>query len=367
MFAVTYIITVFEDETIGEKVEWICLEQSVELPEDVVPDGLLQKITGKPELIEARDAYSWKVVIKWPVENAGASAIQFLNILFGNISLRRGIKIVHVEWDALAHIVTGPQFGIQGIRERLGISDRALSCGVLKPMGSSPQKLAEQAFELAMGGIDIIKDDHGLANQNYAPFKARVEAVTAALSKAERKKGVRAAYFPNITDAPITMQENFGFAHGCGADGVMILPHLCGFESMRLISVQPEKLPIIAHPAYSGMFVTDNTHGYSPEFLYGELTRAFGADFTIYPNTGGRFSFSLETCMAINDAAQSKASPFKTVMSMPGGGVNRKSIPTWVHQYGKDIAFLLGASLARHPQGLRKGAEEVRQMLEKGA
>lgn len=367
MFAVTYIITVFEGETIGEKVEWICLEQSVELPEEVVPDRLLQKITGKPELIEEHGARSWKVVIKWPLENAGANSIQFLNILFGNISLRRGIRIEHVEWDALAHIFAGPRFGIQGIRDRLGISGRALSCGVLKPMGSSPKELAEQAFELAMGGIDIIKDDHGLANQAYAPFNARVEAVTEALRKAERQKGMKAAYFPNITDGPAAMQQNFNFAQGNGADGVMILPQLCGFESMRLISEQAEKLPIIAHPAYSGIFVTDHTHGYSPGFLYGELTRAFGADFTIYPNTGGRFSFSLETCMAINKAAQSQASPFKTVMPMPGGGVNRESIPAFVKQYGKDVAFLLGASLARHPQGLRNGAEEVRQMLELGS
>ena len=32
----------------------------------------------------------------------------------------------------------GPRFGVKGLREKLGVSDRALTCTALKPMGLSP-------------------------------------------------------------------------------------------------------------------------------------------------------------------------------------------------------------------------------------
>ena len=42
-------------------------------------------------------------------------------------------------------------------------------------MGLPAHALADLAYQFALGGIDIIKDDHGLADQSFAPFKERVE------------------------------------------------------------------------------------------------------------------------------------------------------------------------------------------------
>ena len=36
-------------------------------------------------------------------------------------------------------------------------------------------ELAEIAYRCALGGADIVKDDHGLANQKTAPFRERLE------------------------------------------------------------------------------------------------------------------------------------------------------------------------------------------------
>jgi ribulose-bisphosphate carboxylase large chain len=59
----------------------------------------------------------------------------------------------------------GPRFGAAGLREVLGVPRGPLLCTALKPMGSTVAALAEMAYAFAKGGIDIIKDDHGLANQ----------------------------------------------------------------------------------------------------------------------------------------------------------------------------------------------------------
>ena len=47
---------------------------------------------------------------------------------------------------------------------------------VLTPQGSTVEHLARLAGTFARAGIDVIKDDHGLANQASSPFAERVPA-----------------------------------------------------------------------------------------------------------------------------------------------------------------------------------------------
>ena len=68
----------------------------------------------------------------------------------------------------------------------------------LKPMGLSVEELARQTYEFAKGGIDIIKDDHGLANQRWAPFEQRVEACCEAVRRANEETGRRSIYAPTV-------------------------------------------------------------------------------------------------------------------------------------------------------------------------
>ncbi len=65
----------------------------------------------------------------------------------------------------LAAAFGGPRHGIDGLRRRAGAFGRALTCSALKPQGLPPARLAELAEQFARGGIDFIKDDHGLADQ----------------------------------------------------------------------------------------------------------------------------------------------------------------------------------------------------------
>jgi|AntRauTorcE11897_2_1112592.scaffolds.fasta_scaffold00090_36 ribulose-bisphosphate carboxylase large chain len=362
-FEVHYIITCYEGESIDEKLKWICLEQSVELPEEVVSEEILDKVVGRIEEVKPERGGRFQVKINWPLANAGNDRTQFLNILYGNISLKRGIKVTSVNWKSLSHLFGGPKFGIEGIRDVFGIHNRPMACGVLKPMGLSTNELAEQARKFALGGIDMIKDDHGLANQDYAPFEERVMKVSEALEKTMTETGILTRYFPNITTSGSKLMKNYELAADLGADGVMVCPHICGYDAIHELAQSELDLPIIAHPAFSGTFVTDPEHGFTPAFLYGELSRAFGADLTVYPNTGGRFSFTLEECLKLNDAARNSDSPFKKIFPMPGGGIKLETIPQWMNEYGKDTVFLLGASMLRHPDGITKAASEVQEVI----
>lgn len=104
------------------------------------------------------------------------------------------------------HLVAGP------------FTARSVSTA-LKPMGLSAAQLADYAYRFALGGIDIIKDDHGLANQPFAPFQEQVEYCLAAVERANRETGRRSIYVPNIT-APVNLiRDQALFAKKAGVGG----------------------------------------------------------------------------------------------------------------------------------------------------
>lgn len=363
-FDISYRVTVLDGEHIDEKIEGICLEQSVELPRSVLSDEVETKVVGKLSSKDQLGDSLYDVSISWPIENIGDDISQFLNILYGNISLQPGIRITGVEWHQLQPVLFGgPSFGIQKLRELFGIQDRALSSTSLKPLGTDAFGIGKLCYQFAAGGLDVIKDDHGITNQSYAPFKERVKFCVKGISEAAEETGHRAYYFAHITALAAEAVERYKIAAELGADGVLVCPHIAGMETMHQLARMDLPLPIIAHPAFSGGLTTNEKQGLTPDFLYGQLWRALGADFVVYPNTGGRFSFSVEECKSINEGARSEKLPFKSAFPMPGGGIKRSNIPKWLETYGTDTVFLLGTSLYEHPDGPRAAAEELSGML----
>src|SRR5208337_5465133 len=81
----------------------------------------------------------------------------------------------------------------------LGAAGRALTCSAIKPQGLPPEGLAEIAEQMALGGLDYIKDDHGLADQGAAPFAARVRACADAVCRAAARTGYPTRYVPSLS------------------------------------------------------------------------------------------------------------------------------------------------------------------------
>lgn len=363
-FDIYYRLTLFGDENIDRKIEKLCREQSVEMPLGVVPDQIRNKVVGQLAFKEQITDNVYDIAVRWPLENVGGEISTFLNMLYGNISMKPGIRVTGLDWDKLKEILfQGPAFGIDLIRDRYGIEDRALSSTALKPLGSSSEKLGKLCYDFARGGIDIIKDDHGLTDQSYAPFEERIRACVQAIGKAADDTGRRSYYYPHITALAEDAVMRYEKAAELGADGVIICPHITGVEIMHQMAGMEVDLPIIAHPSFSGALTTNEHSGLSPDFLYGELWRALGADFVIYPNVEGRFIFSEEECLAINESARTAGLPFRSSFPMPGGGLQLADVDKWIETYGKDTAFLMGGSLYEHPKGITAASRELMRKI----
>jgi ribulose-bisphosphate carboxylase large chain len=233
-----YTITANNENEARKTAVSICYEQSVELPDDVLTEAIRSTRLGRLENLTSTGTSTWAATITFPDKNVGNEITQFLNVLFGNVSMFGNVEINGLDWKHLPEkLFSGPVFGIDGVREKLGIKNRrALSCTALKPLGSNSKTLAGYAASFASGGIDIIKDDHGLANQSSSPFSERLKACTGAIREVNIKRGGNSVYYPNITADGSALFERYEQAFEAGAGGVLVSPHLTGLSALQQLS-----------------------------------------------------------------------------------------------------------------------------------
>ncbi len=344
-FTVHYQLHCEPGEDPMQKARGIALEQTVELPGECLRPDIRDTWVGQIDTLEEQAPQRWHCAIRYDSRLTGEELSQLLNTLFGNISLKSGIVVQSVDWPAqLLEAFGGPRHGIAGLRRMTGVPDgRPLTCTALKPVGYTAEALAELAYAFALGGVDIIKDDHGIANQSTAPFMERLHACQRAVDRANRKTGGSSRYFPNVTAPHHLLGQRLDAAKEAGCSGVLISPWLSGLDSLRWAR-DYSGLAMMAHPALTGGQMGER-HGLSPALLLGELFRIAGADASIYPNTGGRFGFTEQTCHAINTALRGPLGGLKPAAPTPGGGMDARRAPHWIERYGPDTIILIGGSL----------------------
>lgn len=364
-FRVVYHLTGSEEDAL-DTAKGIALEQTVEFPDDLVPTGpIRESIVGQIETFAALDGGGYEVTISYAIESAGDDLPQLFNVIFGNSSIKPGIRVESLDLPAsLLAKFKGPRFGQQGIRDLLGVPERPLLCTALKPMGLSPEQLAHIAYQCALGGIDIIKDDHGLADQPFCRYEERVERCAEAVARANQETGQHAIYMPNVTAPADQLLDRALFAKQAGAGGLLIAPGLTGMDGMRmLVDDDRVALPLMSHPAFQGSFVVSPQSGISHYALYGQMMRLAGADASVYPNYGGRFSFSREECQSIVAGCTVAMGHLKPIFPTPGGGMSLDRIPDMQQVYGRAVIYLIGGGLHRGSSDLVENSRMFNRMV----
>lgn len=215
-------------------------------------------------------------------------------------------------------------------------------------MGLVPKDLAAMAYQLALGGIDLIKDDHGLANQAFSPFQARVSRCAEAVARANRETGRRSLYVVNVTAPSGRALPRAMAAASAGAGALVVSPGLSGWDVLReLAAADLPGLPLLCHPALLGTFVADRRHGFAHRVLFGQLPRLAGADAVIFPTYGGRFAFSRENCREIVEGTGEPFGSCRPTLPVAGGGISLDRLPALREFYGTDVVFLIGSWLRK--------------------
>jgi ribulose-bisphosphate carboxylase large chain len=91
--------------------------------------------------------------------------------------------------------------------------------------------------------------------------------------------------------------------------------------------------------------------------------RLAGADLSIFPNYGGRFSFSPGECRAVAAGLAAPIPGIAAALPAPGGGMTLGRVEEIVDFYGNDVALLIGGDLHRG-DNLAKTAAQFRAAVE---
>ena len=329
--------------------EAIRVEQTIEFPFELAASWIQETVVGKIEEIKSDFTEVHTIIISYNSDVVGADFTQFLNVLWGNASLIPGLRVVNVELPTIfLSNFKGPRFGITGLRNLFNSATRPLLTTALKPMGSDSAKFAKDAAILVEAGFDMIKDDHSLTNQPWSTWNDRVKTVAFAVNDANSKFGKKCLYAPSL-NLPFDQLYDAAFtAKEFGAGALLILPGITGFDSMRVLAEDDDlALPIQAHPSMLGSLVTSPTQGIGHGIAFGLISRLAGADITIFPNFGGRFSFSPIQCAEIREASRAPLGSIRPNWIAPAGGMTIDRIPEMVEFYGNDTALLVGGALHR--------------------
>ncbi len=329
-FFVTYHVR-SDAASIAARARAIAVEQSVEMPLAAIDEpSVLSDIVGEVETIDDIGGGTFAVRIGLATATIGNDPGQFLNMLFGNTSLHDDVILRDaVIPDRFQECMT---CGTPELRRRLGVARRAFTGSALKPQGLSPERLADLAERFAHGGLDFIKDDHGLADQAYSPFAIRVPLIAAAVARATRATGHPTRYVPSLTGDLEQMRARARIARDNGLDCMMVAPMVAGFSNVRALTKAFPDVTFFAHPSMGG------AARIAPELLIGRLFPALGCGAVIFPTYGGRFGYSPATCreLAVNA---------RPALAVPAGGITLDRVSELLDFYGPDTMLLIGGSL----------------------
>ncbi|MCP4167391.1 MAG: hypothetical protein GY759_16090 [Chloroflexi bacterium] len=262
--------------------------------------------------------------------------------------------------EKLAKKFQGPKFGVPGIREILNVHDRPLVLQIIKPkMGMTPEETANQVYQSALGGADLVKDDEMTSELDMCPFDARLETVLKALEKAEKETGRKTLYMISITDEVDRIQEKARRACRAGATG-LLLAYSAGPSMLRVLAEDPEiTAPILLHVSH--MLALLPTINFP---VLSKICRLSGADMMLTPSIWSSIPVaSLEEALRTTQTLLAPFYHIKPMWTMPGAGIHPGAVEVMLAENGPDMIFMAGGGMLGHPMGYTAGAKAFQQAI----
>ncbi len=305
--------------------------------------------------------------IAFPYKNFGAQFAMMLSTILGNISSSGKLKLLDLEFpEGFLKQFGGPKFGISGVRELLGVQGRPLLNNMIKPCtGLNPKETAKYAYEAAVGGVDIIKDDELVADAEHCPLVERVKYVMDAVRKADLEKNEKTLFAFNITDRTEKLKENAYKAIEAGANCLMVNYMTIGLDATRMLTSDKNiNVPILGHSDFTGAFYESPTSGMSAALACGKLPRLAGLDMSIVLSPYGKFPMMMDTFINAGYQMTMPLCHVKPSFPMPGGGTTQGHVQELYNLFGKEVIIAAGGAIHGHPMGAAAGARAFRQAID---
>lgn len=327
------------------------------------------------------------VWLAYPIEHFDSkNLLQILASIRGNIyglSELESLRFLDI-WlpKQLQSLYPGPKFGLNGIRKRLGTTktQRPHIGTIVKPkVGLAPKEWAKVAYEAYIGGVDFVKDDENLVDQEFCTWEERVHEVLRIIEKVEKETGRTVAYSPNITDSYSRMLERLDILKEIGWDWAMLDVYMIGYSALLDIVKELHDNNIIIHAHRAGH--TAETRGaFGVEYtVFAKLWRLIGVD-QLHTGTGvgkmeGAAPF-IRHYGAVCREKKAEEAPhlfslgfqwipeIKPIIPVASGGLNAGLVDALLEIYGHDVVVQFGGGIHGHPGGTRAGAKSVKDAVD---
>ena len=297
---------------------------------------------------------------------------QYLSVLSGNLY---GLsKIAHVrllDIDFTKNTVApykGPKFGIEGIRKLTGTdkSGRPHVGTIIKPkVGLNPKDTAHVAYESAIGGIDLIKDDETLTDQKFCSMADRLPAVMEQLDRVKNDTGRTVLYAVNVSAPGDKILDRAEEAIDLGANMLMVDVIVCGLDAVRVLAEDPSvHIPLHVHRTMHAAMTRNPEHGVAMR-TFCRMVRMAGGDQLHTGTISGKMEHDTAELLGDNKTLlDSNFFGLKTVFPVASGGLSPGGVAREIEVLGKDIILQAGGGVHGHPDGTRAGAAAMRQAVD---
>ena len=329
--------------------------------------------TMKPYMIELRarvyEIEKHRISVAYPIELFEPGNLpNLLSSVAGNIfgmSAISKLRLLDIELpEELLRSYPGPRYGIEGVRELLGIRDRPLLGTIIKPkLGLKTRDHAMVAYLAWMGGCDIVKDDENLADQRFNPFEDRVIETLEMRDRAEEETGERKAYLVNVTAETREMLRRAEYIEDHGGRYVMIDILTTGFAALQTLREAGFKLALHGHRAGHAAFTRPERHGVSMRVI-AKLARLAGIDQLHVGSAVGKMAEQRERVLENIEALKMPMKGIKPAMPVASGGLHPALVPELLKIFGVDAIIQAGGGVHGHPDGTEAGAKAMRQAIE---
>ena len=361
MVRTTYYVE--SDKPLDKVAKEIAAEQSTGTWTDVPAEREVhEKLGGR--VVSAKDNI---VAIDFPAEIFEPDNVpQILSVVAGNLYGLGGLKacrLLDVDFDPLARCYSGPEFGIEDIRNMLGVCDRPLVGTIIKPkVGLSPERTAEIAAQAALGGLDLIKDDETLTDQRFCPLEARLTGVMDRLNKVHDRTGKLTFYAVNVTCGADQIVERAELAVDLGANMVMVDILTAGFSAVQALTDLKIGVPIHIHRTMHGA-LTRGAFGIAMPVI-AKLTRMCGGTSLHTGTYSGKMEHNVGEIDESRDILRKPWGNFKRVWPVASGGLYPQKVKANLDCYGIDCILQAGGGIHGHPEGTTAGVQAMFQAVE---
>lgn len=296
--------------------------------------------------------------IAYPIHNFTPDIPALLTTVFGKLSMDGTIRLVDLELPiSFSKQFPGPKFGIEGVRNLLGVHNRPLLMSIFKScIGYDTDTFAKLFHQQAIGGVDLVKDDEIFFDDSYAPFEKRIKACRKMSDQTAEETGKKVLYAVNLTGPVTEMADKAKRAIASGANALLLNVLAYGYDVLHRLAADPDvNVPIMAHPALSGAMYAAPHHGIAASVLLGKLMRLAGADLVLYPSPYGSVAMERQETLTIARELREAKSGLRPAFPVPSAGIHPGLVPRLYEDLGNDQVINAGGGIHGHPEGTVAG------------